>query len=215
MNGQLPILYSFRRCPYAMRARMAIIISGIQLELREVLLKDKPVSMLSYSDKGTVPVLVLPDNKVIDESMDVIIWAFQQSDDENRLLQYTHDQTQQQLVQKNDNEFKYWLDRYKYHVGYPEYSQQHYRLHAESFLQFLENQLQLSPYLAGQEFGISDLAIFPFVRQFAFVDKNWFDQSPYQATAKWLDNWIEHTWFRSCMKKYAIWQEGDKQVIFT
>ena len=214
MSAQLPILYSFRRCPYAMRARMAIVISGIQLELREILLKDKPESMLSYSGKGTVPVLVLPDGKVIDESMEVIEWAFQQGEHGNSLDQYAQDQSQQQLVLKNDNEFKNWLDRYKYHVAYPQYPQQHYRQQAEVFLQILENQLQVSPYLAGSEYGISDLAIFPFVRQFAFVDKNWFDQSPYKATTKWLDYWIEHAWFKTCMKKYAVWQEGDKQVIF-
>lgn len=209
--AQLPILYSFRRCPYAMRARMAILLSDKKVELREILLKDKPKAMLEASRKGTVPVLVLGDSSVIDESIDVMHWAFVKN---NSYIEFKSDE-QLALVKQNDNDFKYWLDRYKYHVGYPEYEQEYYREQAMSFLKILEDRLKSSTNLFHETISFADLAIFPFVRQFAFVDKNWFDNSQFEHLKQWLTSHIESKVFQGCMKKYPLWVEGNKAVIFS
>ena len=134
-----PILYTFRRCPYAMRARIAIYSAGIICELREVVLKDKPQHMVSISPKATVPVLQLLDGQVIDESLDVMFWALREYDPDG-WLGVASDETMM-CIRKNDSEFKYYLDRYKYHQRYPQQSQYEYRQQAESFLQELEQRL--------------------------------------------------------------------------
>jgi glutathione S-transferase len=131
-----PILYSFRRCPFAIRARMAIYQSNVKCEIREVDLNDKPESMLSISIKGTVPVLWIEDEKKIDESIEIMYWALNQHDPSNWLTK--DDQLTNDLIIQNDNEFKYFLDRYKYHVSYPEYSKEEYRNHTHDFLETLE-----------------------------------------------------------------------------
>jgi glutathione S-transferase len=181
----LPILYSFRRCPYAIRARMAIVYASINLELREVSLANKPAEMLSISPKGTVPVLQL-EERVIDESIEVMDWAIAQSDPDNWLA-LDLQQQQQSLIEENDNQFKLWLDKYKYWDRHPEQSQQVYRSQAEKFISKLEKNLTQHSYLLGNKICMADIAIFPFIRQFAFVDKDWFDQ---------------------VMKKYSVWQSS-------
>ena len=168
-----PVLYSFRRCPYAMRARMALYKANIKCELREVVLKEKPESMLQLSDKGTVPVLLTPDKKVIEQSSEVMHWALNQSDPDNWLNE--DEAKSQYLIDYNDNEFKHFLDRYKYYVGYPEHSQEYYRGNAESFINILEKNLaeNNNAALLSDRISLVDISIFPFVRQFARVDFDW------------------------------------------
>ena len=209
----LPILYSFRRCPYAIRARMAIKYAGVPVELREVFLADKPPSMLAASPKGTVPVLVLPDGTVIDESVDIMHWALQHHDPDSWWPVGAGVEAQA-LIEENDFGFKPHLDHYKYADRFPEHSQQHYRTEAEKFLVKLERRLQHQQYLAGDEYTFSDIAIFPFVRQFAFVDKPWFDQSTYPGLQRWLKSFIESQDFLGTMTKLPAWKEGDVSVGF-
>lgn len=209
-----PVLYSFRRCPYAMRARMAIYQANIKCELREVVLKDKPESLLLLSDKGTVPVLLTPDKEVIEQSSDVMSWALNKNDPDNWL---NEDESQSQfLIDYNDNEFKYYLDRYKYHVGYPEYTQEYYRENSESFLKLIETQLSNNKGLAllRDKLSFTDVAIFPFIRQFARVDLDWFEASSYTLIKDWLGNIEQSNLFQNCMKKYEQWQPEHAPIYF-
>ena len=205
----LPILYSFRRCPYAIRARMAIAYASITLEMREVALANKPSAMLAISPKGTVPVLQLSD-RVIDESVEVMRWALSQSDPENWLA-VDSQQEQSTLIEENDNEFKGWLDKYKYWDRYPEQSQQDYRMKAENFLSTLELRLQQNSYLLGDNMCMADIAIFPFIRQFAFVDKPWFDDADYPSVQRWLNQFLQSKLFEQVMVKQALWQQSNDQ----
>ncbi len=209
-----PVLYSFRRCPYAMRARMALYKANIKCELREVVLKDKPESMLQLSKKGTVPVLLTPDKKVIEQSNDVMHWALNQHDPDNWL--HEDASKSQYLIDYNDNEFKHFLDRYKYYVGYPEHSQEYYRENAESFIKMLENNLLKNNNLAllSDRISLVDISIFPFIRQFARVDLNWFQASPYKSVIRWLNKLEESELFEGCMKKYAQWLPEHEPVYF-
>ena len=202
----LPILYSFRRCPYAIRARMAIVYASINLELREVSLANKPAEMLSISPKGTVPVLQL-EERVIDESIEVMDWALAQSDPDNWLA-LDLQQQQQSLIEENDNQFKLWLDKYKYWDRHPEQLQQAYRSQAEKFISKLEKNLTQHSYLLGNKICMADIAIFPFIRQFAFVDKDWFDQADYPNLQQWLNKFLESHLFNQVMKKYSVWQSS-------
>jgi len=210
------ILYSFRRCPYAMRARLAIVISGIELELREVVLRDKPQALLNISAKATVPVLITMDNKLIDESIDIMFWALKQADPEGWLEELNEQQINisKHIIANNDGEFKYYLDRYKYADRYPEYSQRYYREQAEKTLIDLEQRLQTQGYLLSAKLSIADMAVLPFIRQFAFADKTWFDQSPYPALKQWLEQFISSELFDSIMPKYAQWEEGQAPQFF-
>lgn len=208
-----PILYSFRRCPYAMRARLALHVSSVVVEVREVSLRNKPESMLIASPKGSVPVLVLPDGQVIDESWDIMQWALRQHDPANWLGKdnaYLNGATP--LLNENDSTFKAALDRYKYFERYPEHPQNFYRAQGEHFLQQLENRLRATSYLLNGSLSIADAAIFPFVRQFAEVDQDWFAQSPYPALRLWLDNFLNSNAFAAVMKKYPVWQFGDAPI---
>ena len=205
----LPVLYSFRRCPYAMRARLALYYAGLQVELREILLKDKPESMLLASPKGTVPVLVLPNGQVIEESLDVVFWALGQQDPNNLLAP-----TERDLIDRNDHEFKGWLDRYKYHVGYPEQPPEYYRQQAEVFLATLEAALSNHDYLAGDEVSVLDICIWPFIRQFAFVDPKWFWQADYPSLQEWLQGYLDSDAFTTIMPKFKAWQVGDEITLF-
>ena len=195
----LPLLYSFRRCPYAIRTRMAIAISGVALELLEVDLKAKPERMLQLSPKATVPVLELPDGRVLDESMDIMLWSFRQCDPLGMLDDFSEDS--KALVKRNDTEFKQSLNRYKYPERYPEFPALHYRAEGEIFLRDLDDRLGHGAYLFGNKPGVADLALMPFVRQFAQVDRSWFNVSPYSALRAWLDKWIASDLFVSVMKK--------------
>lgn len=212
-----PVLYSFRRCPYAMRARLAIASSGLSVELREVVLKDKPAEMLQASAKGTVPVLVLPEGRVIDESRDIMLWALRCNDPQNWLCRDDPDLLWQVegLIQENDFVFKQHLDRYKYADRHPQHSQEYYRDQCLVTLNKLERALQENNgFLVGGRMTLADAAIFPFVRQFAHVDREWFYGSAFPALQNWLDQQIESELFLSIMTKYAQWSEPEKGVTF-
>ena len=212
---KFPVLYSFRRCPYAIRARLALRISGIQVALREVVLSDKPSALVDCSAKATVPVLVFNEKHVIDESLDIMYWALKQNDpqgwlvEESDLLKAT-----QQLIEYNDNEFKSQLDQYKYADRFPENSMQHYRSKGELFLSDLEERLAITDYLLCQRPTLADMAILPFIRQFVYVDKDWFDRSRYKRLNAWLTRLLEGVLFIGVMEKYKKWQEDDTPVIF-
>jgi glutathione S-transferase len=215
-SSNLAVLYSFRRCPYAMRARLAIANSNIQLELREIVLRDKPQQLIDISPKATVPVLHLPDNTVIDESLDIMHWALEQNDPAHWFNSLSDEQKtlSQKLITNNDGEFKYYLDRYKYADRYPEHTQEHYRQQAEKFLILLEQQLQQNDFLICDRITLADMAILPFIRQFAFADKAWFDQSPYPYIQAWLAEFTESDLFQSIMIKYSAWQFEDQVTLF-
>ena len=205
----LPILYSFRRCPYAMRARAALIAGGIAVELREVVLRDKPAAMLAASPKDSVPVLVLPDGRVIDESWDIMLWALRQHDPQDWLgVGERHMQTALPLVLENDTSFKRALDRYKYPERFPEHPQDFYRAQGEEFLQRLESRLSVTPYLLGEKMSIADAALLPFVRQFAAVDADWFASAPYPALRASLEKFTSSELFAKVMQKFPVWQPG-------
>lgn len=201
---KLPILYSYRRCPYAMRARMALCVADIAVEIREISLRDKPVHMLQVSPKGTVPVLVLNDGQVMEQSLEIMDWALQQNDPESWLN--VAQEIRQGWLEMNDGSFKSALDRYKYPDRYPEYAQSHYREQGEAFLQQLEHKLTQHRFITGNNATIVDVALFPFVRQFAAVDAAWFAVSPYPKLRGWLANWVESELFARVMQKYPTYQ---------
>lgn len=196
-------LYSFRRCPYAMRARMALRYCRIPVDIHEVSLKAKPEEMLVLSPKGTVPVLVLRDGTVIDESLDIMRYALAKNDPDDWLMQGSdaHVSLAESLIAENDNAFKAALDRYKYAIRFPEKSREEYRAEGEVFLQKLENLLGNTRYLCHDTCSYADIAIFPFIRQFALADEAWFAQSPYPALRSWLGRLIESQLFVEVMQK--------------
>jgi glutathione S-transferase len=174
-------------------------MSGIAVDVCEVDLKAKPERMLQLSPKATVPVLSLPDGRVLDESLDIMLWAFRQQDPLNMLDSFS-DQARA-LIERNDVEFKWALDRYKYAERYPEFSMSHYRDRGEFFLADLNARLEKQAYLFGDKAGMADLALMPFVRQFAQVDRHWFDASPHTALRDWLHQWERTKWFATVMQK--------------
>ncbi|BFM10623.1 glutathione S-transferase [Simiduia litorea] len=213
----LPILYSFRRCPYAMRARLALKVAGVEVQLREILLKNKPQPMLEISPKGTVPVLQLPSGQVIDESRDIMAWAAMQSGGE---LLVASENVAQTWLDINDFEFKQHLDHYKYADRYPERPAAFYRSAGERFLMRLEQQLQLQKkagvpnYLLGLSLSQADIGIIPFVRQFSMVDQPWFESTGYECVKKWLHYWLGSEIFSRVMRRYPQWHASEVPTIF-
>ena len=201
----LPILYSFRRCPYAMRARLAIAYANVAVELREVELRNKPQAMLLVSPKATVPVLQLENGRVLDESLDIMLWALQHNDPEH-WLKVSCLANAKALIRGNDEPFKYYLDRYKYADRYPAYSELYYRQQGELFLADLESLLTQRTYLSGDQFSLADAAILPFIRQFCAVEPAWFKDSPYPALRQWLNDFLASSLFEQVMTKYPYWQ---------
>ena len=201
--SHLPALYSLRNCPYAMRARLALYQSGQTVKLRDIVLSDKPSEMLTASPKATVPVLVLADSTVIEESLDIIIWALRQNDPKQLLNPDSELSETLSLIAENDGEFKHWLDHYKYATHHPEQSVEYYRQRGEVFLQKLEQRLTENTYLSGPSITVSDIAIVPFVRQFAHVDKRWFDSADYPALQRWLAKWLTSEVFLRVMVKVS------------
>lgn len=202
----LPILYSYRRCPYAMRARMAIWAANIQVEVREVSLREKPAHLLHISPKGTVPVLLLEDGTVLEQSLDIMQWALAQRDPQGWL--HADPNAVSHLIGINDGDFKKALDRYKYPERYPEQTQLNYRQQGEQFLQGLETALQQHAYLLGDSASMADVAIFPFIRQFVAVDAEWFASSSYPKLRAWLQGWLEGELFNEIMQKFSTYLEG-------
>ena len=194
----LPILYSFRRCPYAIRARLAIAQAGIEVQVCEVALRDKPQALLSLSPKGTVPVLQLPQGGVIEESLDIMRWALRLNDPQGWLRGGAHDA----LIDLNDHPFKHWLDRYKYAQRHPEHSASHYRNEAvRALVAVVEERLADQMFLGGDTPNLADAALFPFVRQFAAVDTVWFDTCLWWRTREWLAAWAQSEIFIQVMAK--------------
>jgi glutathione S-transferase len=191
-------LYSFRRCPYAMRARMALRYSGVPVDIIEVSLKAKPAEMLAISPKGTVPVLDA-GGQVIDESLEIMRWALAQNDPQDWLLD--GDSRIAELIEANDQGFKVHLNRYKYAERYPEQPMEIYRAEGALYLQRLEELLTDRDYLLADHPSLADIALLPFVRQFAHVDREWFVQTPYVRLQAWLLRFIESELFTSIMKK--------------
>lgn len=194
------LLYSFRRCPYAMRARLALRYSGVCVRIIEVSLKAKPAEMLALSPKGTVPVLSV-NGEVIDESLAIMQWALAQHDPDNWRLQ--GDPSVLALIDENDQGFKYHLDRYKYAERYPEHPMEHYRAEGEVFLQKLERLLEDRAYLLAHHPSLADMALAPFVRQFAHVDRDWFARAPYPRLQRWLEALLQSPLFIGVMAKTA------------
>ena len=213
MTSCYPRLYSFRRCPYAMRARLGILFAELQVEMREITLKNKPPQMLVISPKGTVPVLQLLDGTVIEESREIMTWALAQQDSQGLLNAEVLHQANA-LIDKNDNEFKHWLDRYKYADRHIEMSPTEYRQQGEVFLQLLEELLTKNSYLLGESITIADIGIMPFVRQFAHVNRDVFYSLPYINLQRWLQNWLQHPLFLQTMTKFQPWQKKDDAVVF-
>lgn len=195
-------LYSFRRCPYAMRARLALRYARVPVRIVEVSLKAKPPEMLALSAKGTVPVLDL-HGRVIDESLEIMHWALEQHDPDNwRLIGAPEAQAQMAaLIAENDQVFKVHLNRYKYAERYPEAPMEHYRAQGEAFLAHLDALLQQRRYLLAAHPSLADMALLPFVRQFAHVDREWFAQTPYRALQEWLQVFLESELFVGVMAK--------------
>ncbi len=208
----LPILYSFRRCPYAIRARLALCSAGICCELREVLLARKPAEMLLLSSKGTVPVLKLPDGRVIDESFEVMLWALSQHDPEDLLEIDLEDL--RYLVWRNDEDFKPQLDRYKYYTRHPAQPRSDYLAAAEVWLDELEQRLQKQPFVSSERLSLADIALFPFIRQFAHSDLRWFQACRYSQLREWMFRLEQSKQFESVMHKYPVWEMGTVGVNF-
>ena len=217
----LPVLYSFRRCPYAMRARLAILASGVPCELREVELQCKPAQLLDASAKATVPVLVLPGGEVIEQSLEIMHWSLTQHDPHNWLTPQTETvEAVLALISENDEAFKSHLDRYKYpnryrlaHAGTDQAFAQIHRVRASTWLFMLEWRLSRFLSLFGASSCLADIAIAPFIRQFARTDMAWFDSQPWPHLKAWLVRW--ELAFRSepLMKKYPPWRSGQARVL--
>jgi glutathione S-transferase len=205
MNHSENILYSFRRCPFAIRARMALSYADAQYQHREILLKNKPQSMLDYSKKATVPVLVT-NGSVIDESLDVMQWALSINDKDNWLLKDNQNKKTEMLglIDICDNQFKPVLDLYKYsdrHI----FSEIYYRDQTLWFIELLNSKLKENKYLFSNHISLADIAIFPFIRQYAFVNKKWFDETLYTYLINWLNRLLSSELFIKIMTKHKLW----------
>ena len=210
-------MYSFRRCPYAIRARLALSVSGVAHELREVVLKNKPPELLAASPKGTVPVLVLPSGQVIDESLSIMRWALEQNDPDHWLYSGPIDKMLA-MIEANDGPFKHALDRYKYPNRYPQESGADTKTYsaaqrddAARWLQSLESQLSQpnQGWLFSHQASLADMALLPFVRQFAHTDTTWFAAQPWPQLQSWLPRFEASSLFERVMGKYAPWQAAD------
>lgn len=203
----LPILYSFRRCPYAIRARFALKLASIKICLREVHLKNKPPNLLEASAKGTVPVLVLPDGKIIDESLDIIQWALKNT----ALKMSTKDST---LIKENDRVFAGILNAHKYPHKFPHIDQEQNQAALSNSLSFLEKKLCQHKFLLGEHFGIADIAIFPFIRQLARINEEIFKSYPFPKLQAWLAYFLTHHCFVQAMQKFPVWHEAEGEGEF-
>lgn len=200
----LPLLYSYRRCPYAMRARMALLQAGCAFRVHEIVLRDKPAEMLALSPKGTVPVLQLADGQVLEQSWDIMAWALAPDADGAGWWVRAQTAANLDLLARNDGAFKQQLDRYKYPERHAAQgiTQEDARAQAVAILlQPLEQRLSALPYLGGTTPCATDLAIFPFVRQFAAVQPDWFAEQPWPALQAWLAGWLGSALFEACMSK--------------
>ncbi len=205
-----PVLYSFRRCPYAMRARLAVQAAGVAVELREITLKAKPAELLQASPKGTVPVLALPNGAVIEQSLDIMHWALQQQDPPGWLPAGTATLDEAlACIALNDGPFKQALDRYKYPARFALADGLDHRTQGAATLQQWEERLIAQPFLQGRHWGFLDAAIAPFVRQFAHTDQAWFAAQPWPQLQRWLAGFEASPTFAAVMEKVPAWKAGD------
>jgi len=216
----LPIMYSFRRCPYAIRARYAISLLGVPVYLREVVLKSKPAALLFLGGRSSVPQLIDIDGTRYPESLDIIFWALSKSDNKTFYdhlwpVQIIQQNKMKAWIKYNDRFFKYWLDRYKYADRYLEFSESYYRCRGEVFLQRLDKRLKGSAFLFGENVSVADIAVFPFVRQFAAVNQSWFELSEYHYLKAWLIGFLNSKMFENVvMARNTAWQAGQEDVLF-
>lgn len=214
-SNPLPVLWSFRRCPYAMRARLAIASSGVMVELREILLRDKPDAFVAVSPKATVPVLVDTGGAVLEESRDVMMWALSQNDPEGWLDVVADDPSHvAAFFDKLDGPFKTHLDRYKYASRYDASAAEHHRKEGADVLAEFDRTLQSQTALSGDSAGLLDYASLPFVRQFRIADPVWFDAQQWPHLHRWLGDFLGSKRFASVMEKYAPWQPGETGIRF-
>ena len=212
----LPVLYSLRNCPYAMRARIAIFKAKQTVQLRDVVLSNKPAEMIAASPKATVPVLVLPDGVVVDESLAVMLWALNETDPEDLL----HKQNEHsllamlELINTFDTEFKAYLEQYKCAKRYKENNIDECRALCEQLIQVLEDRLKNHNFLLSDRESLADIALLPFIRQFARVERQWYLQSPYPNVRNWLNNYLQSPMFTKVMAKYPLWLDNHEVVLF-
>lgn len=208
-----PILYSFRRCPYAIRARYTLSLLNIKVEIREVVLRNKPEALLRLGGRSSVPQMICEQGVRYPESMDIIRWAMARKQNANIYSKPQEREIAAWLFQ-TDHRFKFWLDKYKYADRHPDFSQEYYRSQGERFLRRLESKLSKQAFLLGDEMSMADVLVFPFIRQFRGVDNTWFDQSQYTSVKLWLNQIIEDKTFEKVMIKLPPWQEGDESRYF-
>lgn len=211
-QSENPVLYSFRRCPYAMRARMALYYAGVTVELREVLLRDKPAALIDASPKATVPVLVLPGGTAIDESYEIMLWALRQNDKDAWMDVDQEDLNA--LIQRNDGPFKQALDRFKYPDRYADEDCSGARQVCETVFHDLNDLLTRHSHLMRDGISIADIAIMPFIRQCAFSDKDWFEALPVPKLKDWLESLIFSDLFDAVMVKREPWQPSHTPILF-
>jgi len=211
-----PVLYSLRQCPYAMRARIGLLLANQSVILRDIVMTNIPTEMLTASPKGTVPVLVLSDSSVIEESLDIMLWALKQNDPENLLYRHESDALDNMLtlIQRCDNEFVDALKKYKAASRYHDSNIQSCRQQCEIFINDIEANLTKHHFIMGDSASLVDYAILPFIRQFSNVDKKWYKQTPYPKLQQWLENHYQNPLFAKAMTKYPQWLDSNEVVIF-
>ena len=216
MINKYPTLYSFRRCPYAMRARLALRLCKIECIIREISLKAKNSEFLQVSPKGTVPVLVLPNGKVLEESLDIINWSLEQNDPNN--LKVNDEVTKKindKYIQLFDKDFKFHLDRYKYSSRYNISNSEIHRNKARNILTEINSMLEGKDYIGGQCMSLLDISILPFVRQYRTADINWFDNHlGLRNINNWVNIFLNTEILASIMTKYKVWEKEDPPILF-
>ena len=212
-EGAWPVFWSFRRCPYAMRARLALKSAGQQVWLREILLRDKPAAFLAVASDGTVPVLVLPDGQMIAESRDIMLWALRRADPHGWLNGLSEAQIDQHF-DLLDGPFKFHLDRYKYASRYDRAATETHRRAAAEIAKGWDQRLAGQASLSGEQLGLLDYASLPFVRQFRIADPDWFDAQDWPCLNSWLTDFLDSTQLAAIMEKYPLWQEGEPGRLF-
>ncbi|MDX1282671.1 glutathione S-transferase [Shewanella colwelliana] len=215
-NNNLPIIYSLRNCPFAMRARIAIYKSQQPVLLRDIVLKDKPTEMLVVSPKGTVPVLVTPNGTVIEESFEVMLWALSMSDPDDLLCSGDDEMlaSMQTLIYRFDNEFKRCLENYKCAKRYSETNIIECRQACEVYIAQLEQLLTAHQYLLADRESLADIALLPFIRQFARVERQWYLQAPYPHVRQWLNRYLQSKMFSKVMTKHQLWLPNRSDLLF-
>ena len=212
----LPILYSLRRCPYCVRARLSLLLAQQSVMLRDVVTSNLPAEMLKASPKGTVPVLVMSDSSVIDESLDIMLWALRQNDPLNLLLSDRFDDSQSMMaiIAQNDNEFVPVLDKYKIASRYHHSNEVEYRDKCIQFLRVIEQRLESRTYIMGNKASLADYAVLPFMRQFSRVDRKWFLNAPFPKLQQWLTRLYQDPLYSKAMTQYPRWLDNREDCLF-